>query len=193
MPRKLDLTARQVTALCKGAARAGYIPIVQIGDVTIRLVPEIADLAGNTHQGEPDEQLNEWESSIADRPRLPIWGRKTALYRSDKVHRDSGETDTQRAIRHAKVLAQWESELHGSELEHRERRVMDQLLSKPAEPQHVSTIAMAGPVTVDRLVLRGFVEVTKSEKGETEMLTLTSAGRTALAEIERRRRKYPYF
>lgn len=39
MTRPLALPARQVTALCKGAARAGYIPEVKIGDVVIRLVP----------------------------------------------------------------------------------------------------------------------------------------------------------
>lgn len=40
MTRALPLPARQVTALCKGAARAGYIAEVKIGDVVIRLVPD---------------------------------------------------------------------------------------------------------------------------------------------------------
>lgn len=40
MSRKLDITARQVTALCKGAARAGYAPLVQIGNTIVRLLPE---------------------------------------------------------------------------------------------------------------------------------------------------------
>lgn len=39
MTRSLALHARQVTALCKGAAKAGYIPEVKIGDVVVRLVP----------------------------------------------------------------------------------------------------------------------------------------------------------
>lgn len=39
MTRALPLPARQVTALCKGAAKAGYIAEVKIGDVVIRLVP----------------------------------------------------------------------------------------------------------------------------------------------------------
>lgn len=39
MNRPLDLPARQVTALCKGAAKAGYVPEVKIGKVVIRLVP----------------------------------------------------------------------------------------------------------------------------------------------------------
>lgn len=39
MTRALALPARQVTALCRGAAKAGYIPEVKIGNVVIRLIP----------------------------------------------------------------------------------------------------------------------------------------------------------
>jgi hypothetical protein len=39
MSRALALPARQVTALCKGAAKAGCVAEVKIGDVVIRLVP----------------------------------------------------------------------------------------------------------------------------------------------------------
>jgi len=38
--RALAIPARQVTALCKGAAKAGCIAEVKIGDVVVRLVPE---------------------------------------------------------------------------------------------------------------------------------------------------------
>lgn len=40
MSRALALTQRQVKALCEGAKKAGYAPIVQIGNVLVRLVPE---------------------------------------------------------------------------------------------------------------------------------------------------------
>lgn len=40
MTRALDLTQRQVRALCEGAKKAGYAPIVQIGNTLVRLVPE---------------------------------------------------------------------------------------------------------------------------------------------------------
>lgn len=40
MSRALPLTQRQVRALCEGAKKAGYAPIVQIGNVLVRLVPE---------------------------------------------------------------------------------------------------------------------------------------------------------
>ena len=38
--RTLLLPARQVTALCRGAAKAGFVAEVQIGDVVVRLVPK---------------------------------------------------------------------------------------------------------------------------------------------------------
>lgn len=40
MSRALALTQRQVRALCEGAKKAGYAPIVQFGNVLVRLVPE---------------------------------------------------------------------------------------------------------------------------------------------------------
>lgn len=40
MSRALALPARQVTALCKGAAKAGCIAEVKIGDTVIRLIPK---------------------------------------------------------------------------------------------------------------------------------------------------------
>ncbi|MER8604811.1 hypothetical protein NKH48_13755 [Mesorhizobium sp. M1233] len=40
MTRHLDLTQRQVRAICEGAKRAGYAPIIQVGNMLVRLVPE---------------------------------------------------------------------------------------------------------------------------------------------------------
>ncbi|MER9176690.1 hypothetical protein NKH72_24315 [Mesorhizobium sp. M0955] len=40
MTRQLDLTQRQVRAICEGAKRAGYAPIIQVGNMLVRLVPE---------------------------------------------------------------------------------------------------------------------------------------------------------
>ncbi len=40
MTKPLALTRRQVTALCEGAKQAGYAPVVQIGNVFVRLIPE---------------------------------------------------------------------------------------------------------------------------------------------------------
>lgn len=39
MTKQLPLTQRQVRALCEGAKKAGYAPIVEIGNVLVWLVP----------------------------------------------------------------------------------------------------------------------------------------------------------
>jgi hypothetical protein len=38
--RPLEITERQVTAICRGAAKAGYVAEVKIGKAVIRLIPE---------------------------------------------------------------------------------------------------------------------------------------------------------
>ena len=40
MSKPLALTQRQVKALCEGAKQAGYAPVLQIGNVLVRLIPE---------------------------------------------------------------------------------------------------------------------------------------------------------
>ncbi|MFD9897494.1 hypothetical protein [Mesorhizobium sp. NPDC059025] len=189
MTRKPGLTARQITAICKGAARAGYIPIVQIGDVAVRLVPENAASVTVKPVNRIDELLAARPDQPApqDRPGIAIQSKLTELARSDRQHWNKNETKEQKAARHAKVTAKWETDLLRSDLEHRERRVIEQLVSRTAEPQHVSTIADAGPVTMERLELRGLIEFTKSAKNEIETVTLTKKGRGFLAELNRRR------
>lgn len=60
MSRALALTQRQVKALCEGAKKAGYAPIVQIGNVLVRLVPEdhaIPDKPGKSVDDVEDFEL----------------------------------------------------------------------------------------------------------------------------------------
>jgi hypothetical protein len=64
MPKPLALPARQVAALCKGAAKAGFVAEVKIGDVVIRLVPKenaTKPLDGNT-EADLDNELAEFEA-----------------------------------------------------------------------------------------------------------------------------------
>lgn len=54
MTRQLDLTQRQVRALCEGAKKAGCVPVIQIGNMVVRLVPDIpASLA------QPKKQIDD--------------------------------------------------------------------------------------------------------------------------------------
>lgn len=56
MSRPLALTQRQVKALCEGAKQAGYAPVVQIGNVLVRLIPEELAIPA-----QPDERIDESE------------------------------------------------------------------------------------------------------------------------------------
>jgi hypothetical protein len=38
--RRLDLTQRQVRALCEGAKKAGCVAVVEVGNIVVKLVPE---------------------------------------------------------------------------------------------------------------------------------------------------------
>ena len=40
MTKPLALPERQVTALCRGAAKAGHVAVVEIDKVLVRLIPE---------------------------------------------------------------------------------------------------------------------------------------------------------
>lgn len=38
--RPLDITQRQVRALCEGAKKAGFVPVIRVGNLLVQLVPE---------------------------------------------------------------------------------------------------------------------------------------------------------
>lgn len=48
--RPLDLSQRQVRAICEGARKAGYVPEFVIGKTVVRLIP---DTLANRPQEEP--------------------------------------------------------------------------------------------------------------------------------------------
>lgn len=53
--RPLDLTQRQVRALCEGAKKAGYVAAVKVGNTLVWLVPE--DRAAEDLKREPVDEL----------------------------------------------------------------------------------------------------------------------------------------
>lgn len=55
MTRHLDLTQRQIKAICEGAKKAGFAPVIQVGNMLVRLVPEIHAIPTQA-QGRIDEQ-----------------------------------------------------------------------------------------------------------------------------------------
>lgn len=40
MTKRLDVSARQITAICEGAKKAGCIPEIKIRNAYIRLIPQ---------------------------------------------------------------------------------------------------------------------------------------------------------
>jgi len=42
--RPLDLTQRQVRAICEGARKAGFTPEIVVGKTVVRLVPDNRDV-----------------------------------------------------------------------------------------------------------------------------------------------------
>ncbi len=83
MTRRLAITARQVTALCKGAGKAGYIPEVILDGVVVRLVPEMSSQSARHAEREepavrwPGPELNHREEQVlrtlvaADKHKMP--------------------------------------------------------------------------------------------------------------------------
>jgi len=57
MGKPLALNQRQVRALCEGAKKAGYAPIVQIGDVLVRLVPEDRAVPDQPRQADNEDDF----------------------------------------------------------------------------------------------------------------------------------------
>lgn len=187
MTRQLAITARQVTALCKGAGQAGYIPEVIIGNVTVRLVPErlARDLA--TVDEEPFLGRNLTEFGRGHRRTEPIapTSRKRDLGDPLREYYDSigfdpltmGDADRARLVREAEE--KWKASIPGTPLGKRERQALAQLAAHGVGVAvHWSKIKNCGPDTKERLEARGFLKTENQTKFPDRIDTyiLTEAG-----------------
>lgn len=41
MTRALDLSQRQIRAICEGARKSGFVPEIVVGKTVVRLIPDI--------------------------------------------------------------------------------------------------------------------------------------------------------
>lgn len=58
MSRKLLITQKQITAICKGASKAGHVPIIEIDGLNVRLVPvELTERLNQKHDKSIDKPL----------------------------------------------------------------------------------------------------------------------------------------
>lgn len=55
MTRALDLTQRQVRAICEGARKAGQKPVFRVGNVVVEFVPDNHDVH-TQHRDAIDEE-----------------------------------------------------------------------------------------------------------------------------------------
>lgn len=69
MTRALALKQKQVTAICKGAAKAGYVAVVRVGDVVIELVPANGIGAAPIDKEVSPEAFDTFEEYLAWRDR----------------------------------------------------------------------------------------------------------------------------
>ena len=72
MTRKLQLTARQVTAIRKGAAKAGFVPEFRFGEIAVKLVPADREPPSpfDRTDAEAEEERTSWQMLTAGRPDL---------------------------------------------------------------------------------------------------------------------------
>lgn len=53
--RPLLITQRQVKAICAGARKAGFAPVIEIGNIRIRLLPEDAAAPPEPEEEKPEK------------------------------------------------------------------------------------------------------------------------------------------
>lgn len=200
MTRKIALTARQVTAICKGAEKAGFVAEVRIGEVVIRLVPsdQLKPLQGQYDPDNPEtfetlEQYRAWrdrKASDFEWPAPVIASRHTALadhYRKAGIDPARLSADEQRRSQ-VKADAAWEEQLLKSALNSNEQRVLGFLAERSGARYTPSSVKGAGPDTTERLILRGFVEVSFQTKfpDRIKEIWATPNGVTAWTDLQRR-------
>lgn len=196
MPRKLDLTARQITAICKGAARAGYTPIVEIGNIKISLVPNSAVVPAQA-EDQPSKRLMDYFPEVETRPSAPMKGRGGYPVIVDPSHPLKEYYDKlgfdpatmgQREMTelHDEAEAKWREEHVKTPLGSRERNALRQLA---AHGVGVSVdwrqIKDCGHDTAERLSIRGFLETRPQAKYPDRIgaYVLTAAGLAAWEKI----------
>ncbi|RWE78102.1 hypothetical protein [Mesorhizobium sp.] len=200
MSKPIAITQRQITAICKGAARAGFIAEIIINGVVVRLVPEAhaAKLAGGPSESDLDDELESWDepksggrlnrtnNTTTGPGGYPLGsGRKGDPIQDwyDKLGFDPktmGETEMRELQKIAE--AKWRAAIPGTPLQKRERTALQQMVSFGANtPIHWSKVKNCGPDTTERLLARGFIETKPHPKHHesVEYLILTEAGKSA--------------
>jgi hypothetical protein len=175
--RRLEITQRQVRALCEGAKKAGHIPILRIGNVVVEFVPE-------ERHGSPQKEAAQYERAtrtlsdeehVAAKEVMNSWVKLMELPEKERRAILKQEYD------------EWAIEFRKTPLGKKERRMLKFLCENTGQRFPVfRTVRGCGDHTVIRLQARGYVAA--SIKGspepfelhyfgdQPEMMWATSAG-----------------
>ena len=166
MTRKLDLSARQVTAICKGAAKAGFVAEIIVGGIVMRLVPEAAASV-----------LFNGKQSPANHERL-------AKHLGRGEHDDDWDDASLSEFR-------WGGPLH---LAHRKEKVLRVLVDAKGAAREADGIPYAGPHTVNKLIERGLVELVDKSRPfvRAAPIKATAAGLSFFSRREEDYRRRPF-
>lgn len=175
MTKGLVVTARQAQALFKAAQRERGIVEIDPKRGVVTLIPEVYaatrtkvdDRSGPPAKAvanEEDGLTIEKGEEMMERPEpflRPVENKINALTRYFRTKRlepwNLAEKDR---VRHeALAEADWKERLLKSELNNLEMRVLGFLVAKSTERFAVGSVSGAGPVTIERLMFRGFVQV----------------------------------
>ncbi|RWX62358.1 MULTISPECIES: hypothetical protein [unclassified Mesorhizobium] len=199
MSKPIAITQRQITAICKGAARAGFVAEIIINGVVVRLVPEGQPTkpAGRASDYELDAELESWDgdrnrSKSATGPGgYPSGSGRKGDPLQDYYDRLGFDPLTmgQREMMELQKAAEekWKASIPGTPLGKRERNALKQLSSYgPNIAVHWIKIKNCGDDTAERLKARGFLETTAHPKhaNSFESLILTDAGHKAFRALQ---------
>ncbi|TIW62958.1 MAG: hypothetical protein E5V48_02530 [Mesorhizobium sp.] len=187
MTRSLAISARQITAICKGVAKAGFVAEVVINGIVVRLVPE----------GRPESEdvsgLSDWsdwkfpEPTPRSSKKQPSPGVENALadyykklgYDPQTMSRD----DLKRLI--AEADARWKAEIPTLPLNKRERTLLANLAPHAGGMIATSAVKGVGADTVERLTARKFVTVTFLKGRDfPNQIMLTPEGLAAASQLQ---------
>jgi hypothetical protein len=164
--RPLDLTQRQIRAICEGAKKAGYAPVLEIGKVIIRLVPEhiaVAGVLGTADQAE-EEDINLWPT--LDGP--PDYAKQaTRLTDVEKARMEESRqfrelSEDERRLILKREYDEWAGKFRLKALGKKEWKLLDFLCENmPQRFPTFRTVKGCGDHTIIRLQARGFVAASR--------------------------------
>ncbi|MEJ5087130.1 hypothetical protein [Brucella pseudogrignonensis] len=202
MTKRLDITARQIAAICEGAKKSGFIPEIKIGNVFIRLVPASQSTTELTAPMDISYSIPQ-DNQLADLGPTPRHQKRSQQSNDipDPLHQFYKRIGfNPKTMNHAKLVElqnkadeEWKASLPSRPIGKREIDALEDL-SNHGVGVFVDwrEVKGCGPETEDRLVARGFIKTRNSRKFPDRIASyaITKAGMDAWKKIEQERGIY---